>query len=185
MFFSDRDSVQYHCSSPPVWVSLLTQPAFEANQQRSLRFIRRLGALRVLAAIALTVQSCSPVQVDACDRIKKSIYTTPQTVTASTVPIDRATAIYGSKRQAELADQLAEIPIEDSTLREKRDSLVKLYRHDSDLGMQISSFMSDGGEISVTQGNRTAYEQVAYQRIIIDQQVKIQVNSLYDYCGAE
>jgi len=92
--------------------------------------------------------------------------------------------MFASQQQSVLADQLAQIPLMDQSLSQYRGELVTLYRHDSDLGLQITAFMTDAGEIAVTGGSRTAYEQVAGQRITIAQQVQNVHNHIASYCGA-
>ena len=83
-----------------------------------------------------------------------------------------------------LSEQLAQIPLVDSKLSLYRNELVKLYQYDSDLGFQISAFMTDEGEISVVGGNRSAFEQVAKQRILISRQVQDIHNYIASYCGS-
>lgn len=76
------------------------------------------------------------------------------------------------------------MPLLDQTLSRYRNELVTLYRHDSDLGLQITAFMTDAGDIAVSGGSRTAYEQVAGQRLSISQQVQNVNNLIVGYCGS-
>lgn len=152
----------------------------------SRTFVWRLRWLIALGAIALPLQSCSAVATDAsdiCDRIQNNVYTPPLTASESVLPIDKASAIYASKQQAVLANQLTQMPVLDATLSEYRDSLVELYRHDSDLGLQVSVFISPAGDILVNEASRSAYEQVANQRMVISEQVKNQLDAIDSYCA--
>ncbi len=160
--------------------------------------------LIVLEAVALSLQSCSAASVDTCDRLQSILYKPaiiaqqtalpinqpipiedPAVDLSLTPDIDQADAIFESQQQAVLAKQLAQVPITDKTLSEHRNNLVELYRHDSDLGFQVSSFISPTGEIAVNASNRSAYEQVANQRIVIGQQVTRQVDTIKRYCVAQ
>jgi hypothetical protein len=166
--------------------SCLVGPAFlKAKPTRhSLGGIFRW--LIALPVIALALQSCSAAATDAtniCDRIQSNVYTPPLSASESVLPIDKASATYASKQQAVLADQLAQMPILDETLSEYRNNLVELYRHDSDLGLQVSVFMNPAGDITVNAASRSAYEQVANQRMVISEQVKSRLDAINSYCA--
>ena len=135
----------------------------------------------------MPLQACSPDQLAAdCDRLQNVTYTAPASSSAliREVRIDKEDAMFASKQQSILADQLAQMPLLDEALSYYRSELVTLYRHDSDLGLQITAFMADSGQIAVAGASRTAYEQVAGQRITISQQVQNVHNHIASYCGA-
>ncbi len=133
----------------------------------------------------LPLQSCGSASLEACDRIKSSVYKPPTSVQEIAFPQDTAAATFDSKQQAVLAEQLAHIPIKDKVLSEYRNNLVELYRHDSDLGLQVSSFITPNGGISVNSASRSAYEQVANQRIVINEQVTLQIDTVKRYCASK
>ena len=83
-----------------------------------------------------------------------------------------------------LSKQLAQLPLVDTQLSRYRSELVTLYQHDSDLGLQVSAFMTDKGEVSVMGGSRSAFEQVAKQRILLSRQVQDIHNYIASYCGS-
>ena len=140
-----------------------------------------------LSAVLLPLQSCGPnrVAID-CRRIQNVTYVSaPSTSTLiSEYKVDKEASIFASRQQLILAKQLAQMPLLDQALNHYRNELVMLYRHDGDLGLQTTAFMSDSGEIRVIGGSRSAYEQVAKQRIAIGQQVQNVHNHIASYCGA-
>lgn len=141
----------------------------------------------LLSAVIVTVplQSCSNARLVAdCQRLQQATYVapySPSTLVSESSP-DRAAAVFASKQQTVLAKQLARMPLVDQTLSDHRDALVTLYRNDSDLGLQVTAFMTESGGIAVSGASRTAYEQVARQRIAISQQVQDVNNLILSYC---
>ena len=139
-----------------------------------------------LFILLLSQSGCSQSRiVTDCHRLQLAIYIDPHSTVLETLKTGKTAAVYASKQQAVLADQLAQIPLSDRVLSTYRNNLVDLYRHDSDLGLQVSAFMSDEGQITVADGNRSAYEQVAGQRIAISQQVQQQQATIASYCEAQ
>ena len=136
--------------------------------------------------LLLPLQGCSLEQLSVdCQRLQNVTYL-PDTYSSliRETQIDRKSSIFASKQQVMLSEQLAQIPLSDLTLNHHRSELVKLYRLDSDLGLQVSAFMTNSGQILVTGASRSAYEQVARQRIYISQQVQDIHNYIASYCGA-
>ncbi len=154
--------------------------------QSSLRLgvIRAVAWLCLLETLAFSLQSCSQSELAGdCDRLQKSLYTAPNYRVLNALQLDQAAAIDASKQQAILAQKIAQMQIDDETLSAYRSNLVDLYLHDSDLGLQVASFMTAAGDISVAGSNRTAYDQVASQRIMISQQVQDQHNMIAGHCS--
>lgn len=144
-------------------------------------FLRRKS---IIPALLIVLQSgCSQPQVSTgCDRLQQAIYSDPQSAILENIQTGKQAAIYASKQQLVLADQLDQIPLLDEALNTYRNHLVDLYRHDSDLGLQVATFMSNEGDIVVEGSNRSAYEQVAKQRISIGQQAQQQQAEISNYC---
>lgn len=171
-------------SLPPLAIALASPKPFSSQIPRQHRYLWWF-----LSALIFTVllQSCSVSRLATdCERLQQATYVPPYTAsTLISEPVtDKSASVFASKQQTVLANQLARIPLLDQTLSDYRNDLVTLYRHDSDLGLQITAFMTDAGEISVSGGSRTAYEQVAGQRIAINQQVQ-NINSLIvGYCSS-
>jgi hypothetical protein len=161
------------------------EPAFRKAKNSPRLPKRSIRWLILLQVIVLPLQSCGSVSIEACDRIKTSVYKPPIEVQEVAFPQDIAAATYDSKQQAVLAEQLARIPIEDKLLNEYRANLVALYRHDSDLGLQVSAFMNPNGIVVVNSASRIAYEQVASQRIVINEQVSDQLEAIDSYCASK
>ncbi len=141
----------------------------------------------IIPALLLVLQGgCSRPQVSAdCDRLQQAIYSDPRSAVLETIQTSKQAATYASTQQLVLADQLDQIPLLDEALSTYRNNLVVLYRHDSDLGLQVAAFMSAEGDIVVEGGNRSAYEQVAKQRIAIGQQVQQQQATISSYCESQ
>ena len=156
-----------------------------------LKFSRNLKGYipQLLSAgiIVIPLQGCGPSRLASdCDRLQKATHTLSPFASEliREQPLDKAASIFASKQQQVLAQQLAQMPLLDQSLSRYRSELVVLYRHDSDLTLQVTAFMADSGEIVVAGGNRSAYEQVASQRIAIAHQVQTVHNHIASYCGA-
>ncbi|MGB3298814.1 MAG: hypothetical protein WBA76_11135 [Phormidesmis sp.] len=140
-----------------------------------------LGAIATLSFLSL--QSCSPTQAaEPCTRLQEITSTASPPAQQRILPIDKATATYTAKQQAMLAEQLIQLPILDKKLSAERDRLIELYRLDSSLGLQMTAFMGAGGDTDLTGSDRIAYEQVASQRIALDEAIKNQLAVIRSYC---
>lgn len=142
----------------------------------------------IVAGLLLALQvGCSQSETTTgCDRLQRTIYSDPLATTElKASQISKAEAVYASRQQAVLADQLAQLPLVDKSLSAYRQNLVYLYRHDSDLGMQASAFIDINGNVVVAGSNRAAYEQVASQRLVLSQQVINQQAEISNYCDKQ
>jgi CRISPR/Cas system-associated endoribonuclease Cas2 len=182
-----RRSFWLPISLASIFIDILFDIIFRSLTPPFGLFSGAVRSLLLLGAIALSMQGCriASASADTCERIQNSVFSPPLSAQQRVVPIDKAAAIYESKQQAVLAAQLAQMPIPDETLSGYRNSLVALYRHDSDLGFQISVFMSPRGDILVSEASRSAYEQVANQRLVISQQVNNQLAAVDSYCAVK
>ena len=94
----------------------------------------------------------------------------------------RAGSEYRAEKIEVLANTLAEIKIEDESLKGYRDRLIELYQQSSDLWRQEAAFVAIDGTITAEDSDYVAYQQVSGQQASITIAVQEQHNAVNIYC---